>query len=865
MRSSLFLFVFIFIFIGILQISAQTADLPSGSGTAEAPYQVNTLNNLYWVTQNSASWDKYFVQTANIDASTTSGWNGSAGFSPIGNITTPFTGSYNGQGSTISSLTISRSSTSYIGLFGVVDGGEVKNIGVTGVSITGSSFVSGIAGLVRFSAGLTSCYSSGTITGVDYVGGIAGSHEDGAVLDKSSSVASVNGNHYIGGIVGRNLATVTDCYSAGIVNGLVSNEGGLVGGTTSTPSVANSFWDTQVSTQASSSGGTGKTTAEMKSIATFTTTGTSGLTTPWDFIGLPNNDAGTNDYWNIDGLGTVNSGYPFLSSQILTVAPSGSGTSGAPYQIASLENLYWLSANTAAWASDKYIVQTADIHAKSTAYINFGKGFQQIGVSSEARFLGSYDGHDFTIDGLTINRPTESNIGLFGYPSGASISNLGLTDANVTGYISVGILVGYATASATISGCFGSGNVTGYSSTGGLVGDLWNYSTLTDCYSTGNVNGDASNSGGLVGKARGGQIHNSYSAANVFGDNSAGGLVGSIEVESQVSNSYSTGSVSGTDRVGGLAGRIVTTSNVSNCYSVGFVLGTTNVGGFLGYNEDGSTVTASFWDTQTSGTSNGIGNTDPDPGVTGKTTTEMKTQTTFTAANWDFVTIWQMIGVNYPDLRSNTNSALPVELVSFSANVVEDRVVLKWHTATEVNNYGFEVERTAGSQQYSVGSQQYSIGSQSQNTWEKISFVAGAGNSNSSKEYTFVDETASNGKYSYRLKQIDADGRFDYSNIIEIEIKNIPNKFELYQGYPNPFNPSTTIKFSLPVDSKVVLEVFNSIGEKVAVLVNQEMTAGYHTVNFSAQGGASSLSSGVYIYRLVTKNFSAEKKIILMK
>ena len=115
---------------------------------------------------------------------------------------------------------------------------------------------------------------------------------------------------------------------------------------------------------------------------------------------------------NIDGLGTVNNGYPFLSSQILTEAPSGSGTFGAPYQIASLENLYWLMQNSSGW--DKYFIQTADIAAKSTAYINFGKGFQQIGVNSDARFYGSYDGKDHTIDGLTINRPTESNIGLFG-------------------------------------------------------------------------------------------------------------------------------------------------------------------------------------------------------------------------------------------------------------------------------------------------------------------------------------------------------------------------------------------------------------------------------------------------------------------
>ncbi|MCK4978772.1 MAG: T9SS type A sorting domain-containing protein, partial [Candidatus Delongbacteria bacterium] len=144
--------------------------------------------------------------------------------------------------------------------------------------------------------------------------------------------------------------------------------------------------------------------------------------------------------------------------------------------------------------------------------------------------------------------------------------------------------------------------------------------------------------------------------------------------------------------------------------------------------------------------------------------------------------------------------------------------------------------------------------------WITIGFVEGHGNSNSPKEYSFIDDNVTSGKYAYRLKQIDNDGTFEHSKIIEIDV-DAPLEFELSQNYPNPFNPSTEISFSIKNNSQVKLSVYNSGGEIVSKMINGMMKKGSHSVNFDA----SELTGGIYFYKLEVDGRSLEKKMLLLK
>jgi hypothetical protein len=195
-------------------------------------------------------------------------------------------------------------------------------------------------------------------------------------------------------------------------------------------------------------------------------------------------------------------------------------------------------------------------------------------------------------------------------------------------------------------------------------------------------------------------------------------------------------------------------------------------------------------------------------------------------------------------LSNFADDALPVELSLFTATLNGGNVELRWRTETEVNNYGFDIEC-----------------SKKNEDWERIAFVEGFGNSNSPKDYNFTDTQLSElGEYQYRLKQIDNDGTFEYSQIISINV-GIPNHYSLSQNYPNPFNPETRIDFTLPEKQKVVVRIYNMLGELVREIVNKEIEAGSYSIRFNSTG----LASGVYVYRLETSSYVASRKMMLLK
>jgi hypothetical protein len=196
---------------------------------------------------------------------------------------------------------------------------------------------------------------------------------------------------------------------------------------------------------------------------------------------------------------------------------------------------------------------------------------------------------------------------------------------------------------------------------------------------------------------------------------------------------------------------------------------------------------------------------------------------------------------------NDLSNSLPVELVEFVGHRVQSGVELVWKTASELNNAGFEVQRRSEKR------------GASDEAWQVLGFVRGAGTTSEAKRYVFVDRTAT-GKVQYRLKQVDFDGAFEYSPIIEVEA-GVPRTFELSQNYPNPFNPSTVISYQLPVVSEVSLKVYDLLGREVATLVNQRQEAGRYQVVFDA----SRLASGVYFYRLQAGAFVETRKMMVVR
>ena len=183
-----------------------------------------------------------------------------------------------------------------------------------------------------------------------------------------------------------------------------------------------------------------------------------------------------------------------------------------------------------------------------------------------------------------------------------------------------------------------------------------------------------------------------------------------------------------------------------------------------------------------------------------------------------------------------------VELTSFAASVHEGEVVLNWSTATETNNHGFEIQRNLNGEFFSVG------------------FVDGYGTTTEIQYYTFTDKNLEVGSYTYRLKQVDFDGTFEYSESVEINVL-APNVFTLQQNFPNPFNPETIISYSIPNSGVVTLKVYDMLGREIQTLVNEFQSSKTYSVNFDA----SDLSSGIYLYKLQAGDFLEAKKMILIK
>ena len=555
--------------------------------------------------------------------------NGVTNFTPIGTSSSKsFQGTFQGNGYTISNMTISKNEN-YAGLFGYVgEGATIENVKIENYSIKGNkAHVGGLAGynkgtiskvstngtisngqssntaayvggLVGSNYGtIEKCYTEGKVTsGGTLVGGLVGKNNSGGKIRNCYSTAEIKGYSSVGGLVGNNLAAIETSYAIGKVTatGTTTNIGGLVGSSSGT--ITDSYWNKETSGVEESEHGTSVLFSALTQKALYPKT--------WKF----------SDVWEIqdgetcpylkdfgdppEGMKNILNGYTLMT---------GIGTKDNPYKISTEKQLNLIHDELEACYELEKDIKIEEI----TNWI-------PIGESSSKYFAGTFKGNGHTISNIAISR-SENYTGLFGYvEEGATIENVKIENYSIKGNKAhVGGLAGYN--KGTISKVSTNGTISnGQSSNtaayvGGLVGS--NYGTIEKCYTEGKVTSGGTLVGGLVGKNNsGGKIRNCYSTAEIKGYSSVGGLVGNNLAA--IETSYAIGKVTATGT-------------------------TTNIGGLVG--SSSGTITDSYWDTETSG------ETKSKKG-TGYTTTEMQTKSNY-SNNWDFNKVWEWVDNNYPKLR----------------------------------------------------------------------------------------------------------------------------------------------------------------------------------------------------------------------
>jgi filamentous hemagglutinin family protein len=508
----------------------------SGMGVSGNAYKITNWTQLQNINNSNILTQNYYFQLLNNLDSSSSGYtnlasstaNGGAGWNPLGNNNTSFTGNFDGLGHSISDLYINRSSTDYIGLFGYTNGATISNLGLVDVNIKSGSGVGGLVGY-NYSSTIKNSYATGTVSGTNVVGGLVGMNIDSTITN-SYATGTVNGTDSVGGLVGINGAAsrIENSYASGTVSG-VDLVGGLVGLNYS--NIENSYYDNETNTDSSMGDiSYGKTKAEILALVGGT----------WD-----------DTIWSKTSAGSSVEGYEILElpyligvtrdedKSVVVLFNSGLGTSANPYTIKNWTQLQNIN-NSNILTQNYYFQLLNNLSNTTSGYTNLasltangGAGWNSLGNGS-AQFKGTFDGLGHSISDLYINRSSTDYIGLFGYTNGATISNLGLIDFNIVGGYFVGGLVGYNFGS-TISNSYATGAVSGTSIVGGLVG--YNFgSTISNSYATGTVSGYEF-VGGLVGYNNDSTIQNSYATGAVSGSNYVGGLVGS-GVTSTVTNSF---------------------------------------------------------------------------------------------------------------------------------------------------------------------------------------------------------------------------------------------------------------------------------------------------------------------------------------
>ena len=688
-----------------------------------------------------------YVLGSDIDASATREWYGGAGFSPIGYAeNTPFRGTFDGLGHAIAGLTINRPGQNHVGLFGFATNATIRHVGLDRGSVSGNAYVGGLVGynLARDgTASLDHVWSSANVTGQgNYVGGLVGRNYGftGGTARISNAYATgavEGGDSLVGGLVGENsvgrgTASINNVYATGAVKGKY-NVGGLVGhNASSAASISKAYATGAVTANGNAGGLVGQSSGSITN-------------SYWDRFSTKQNDGvGAGGSWNLhwvtsDPAQSGAANYAFkvsaYTNNLGEDAVATSKNAGASWYMINGQTRPFLASEYSTTVTNAHQLQlmamdlganytlARNIDARATglndgtAKVSGGMwtmaGFSPIGGGAAAPFKGTFDGQGHVISGLTVNRPSQNYVGLFGRAQNATIRNVGLDRVSVSGGSQVGGLVGH-----------------NYAYSGAVY--------LDNVWVTGKVAGGGREVGGLVGT------------------NEAS--FGAIDI----SNAYATGAVTGTDFVGGLVGWSLGngghTARISDAYATGAVTSSGFfAGGLVGLNDTNSIINNSYWDIGTTGRTAGVGGGNS-AGVIGKTSEQLKDLGTY--ADWSIDSqggtdrVWRIYdGDTMPLLRSFLK---PVTVTANNADKTYDG--LAWSGDNGVTQSDPNAS-LAGTLRY-TGNAQGAINANADNASYAIT-PGGQYSSQQGYDITFVDGHLTIGKAPLTITALDKGKTYD--------------------------------------------------------------------------------------------------------
>ncbi len=784
-----------------------------GGGTAQSPYEINSLDDLRNLSENSGYWNKYFIQNANIDAMPTSGWNNGAGLLTIGNSTTKFTGNYNGQGHTISHLFISRGN--YTGLFGYTISATIQNLGLVNCAISGGEAVGALIGKADATT-VNNCFTTGSVNATWWSsGGLIGLTSPNTVISNSYSHCTVDGNQGVGGLAGNlTSSSVNKCYSTGSVSGSTS-VGGLIGlqGT-----ATNSFWDTETSGQSGSAGGTGKTNEEMKTQSTFA---------GWDFENI----------WAMESH--FNNGYPSLIWQF-------SGKVADP--TFSPDHDIFIKATD---VSIETATEGATVMCRTTTDGETWSDWQvytnpiTVPVNTEMNFEAYAEKDDWiTSDtaaaSYTVTNPPLPAIAVYPLPD---VWNIPI-EAMVFGW------------SYDEDGTTPDGYMFKYWQDGQAQPEMIDVSAETIHTIMGVLDYDKVYNWQVI----------PYINATV------GGQLNGSQYGKQISSYRHNEEIRSGDKYLAVDCPIwsfttimepieIPANGQHNMPDLGITIHTTELITVVALNPIIADQLPIELDQTFSFSVNGSGivtitvtttaqmgyyyfnnSWNPDPSGFPNVDGEISFSINFNASRSNEASL--LVGN-----ESDPDPPLPVTLNWFEVEYLDNQAVLSWQTASETNNMGWKAYR-------------------SQNSLEpdlllNTEFIAGAGTTTQNTDYNYCDPYAllMGNTYFYWIESVEFDGTTELFGPVTLEVPiegEVPLITKLLSNHPNPFNPNTNISFDVRAGETGILEIYDVRGRK---LESHEFSAGSHNYLWQAEGK----SSGIYFYRLKSESYRETKKMLLLK